>query len=144
MAVGQYNIGSDTQLTIISDSVVVAATILTEFNARQLTTDLKSVAIDGVNRYHHLEEGWEGTANYDRADSTMDDYFADKEARRYGGGPAPIATITETTLNALDGSLTKFRYDGVTMKLDDIGARKGDSKVEQKISWRSSRRIKVF
>jgi hypothetical protein len=144
MAVGQYNIGSDSQVTFVSDGGVVNAAILTSFNAKQITTKLKSVGIDGVNRYRELEEGWEGTAGYDRADSVMDDYFANKEANRYSGLPAPIVTITETTTNALDGSIVKYRYDGTTMKLDDIGARDGDKKVEQKISFTSSRRIKVL
>lgn len=144
MPAGQYNIGSDTQVTFVSDGGLVNATIMTSFNARQITTKLKSVGIDGVNRYRELEEGWEGTAGYDRADAVMDDYFASKEAGRYSGLPAPIATVTETTANASDGSVSKYRYDGVTMKLDDIGARDGDKKVEQKISWTSSRRIKVF
>ena len=144
MANGQYNVGSDTTLTLISDGQILASQILTEFNSKQLTTKLKSVAIDGVNRYRELEEGWEGTFAYDRADSVMDDYFAQKEANRYLGLPPPIATISETTVNAVDQSVSMYRYSGVTMKLDDIGARKGDSKVEQKVSWTASRRITVL
>lgn len=144
MAAGQYNIGSDTQISFVSNGGLVKATILTSFNAKQMTTRLKSVAIDGVNRYRELEEGWDGTAGYDRADSILDNYFANKEANRYSGIPAPIGTITETTVNAADGSLSKFRYDGVSMKLDDIGTREGDKKVEQKITWVASRRIQVI
>lgn len=139
----QYNVGSDTVLTVISNGVPLISQILTSFEARQITTDLKSVAIDGVNRYRHLEEGWEGDFNYDRADSTLDDFFAAKEQGRYTAGTnPPIMTISETTTNP-DGSTSRYRYDGVTVKLDTIGARKGDSKVEQRMSFRCSRRVKV-
>jgi hypothetical protein len=147
MAYGDYNIGSDTTVTIVSQGPVgpiIASQILTEFEARQIASKLKSVAIDGVNRYRELEEGWEGTLNYDRADSVLDAYFAAKEANRYAGGAPPVVTITETTVNATDRSISIYRYDGVTMKFDSIGPRKGDSKVDEKVSWTSSRRIQVM
>lgn len=143
MPVNQFNIGSDTTLTIVSDGSILASLILTEFDAKQLAADIDSKGIDGVNRYRFVEEGWEGTFGYDRADSGLDDYFAAKEAARYAGTPAPIATISETTVNSWDLSVVKYRYDGVTMKFDSIGMRKGDSKVEEKVTFKASRRIKV-
>lgn len=138
----EFNIGSDTTINVISDGAVVAACILVSFEARQLTADLDSTAIDGANRYRYVEKGWEGSLEYDRTDSTLDTYFALKEAARYQGFQPPIATITETTTNT-DGSISKFRYDGVTLKMDTIGSRKGDAKVEPKVSWKAGRRIQV-
>lgn len=143
MANGQFGIGSDTQLTIISGGQIIASAILTEFDAKQDATLLKSLGIDGRSRKRYLEEGWDGTLGYDRADSTIDDYFAAKEAGRYAGQQPPVVTITETT-KAPDGSIAKYRYTHVTMKLDDIGSRSGDKKIEQKISWSAERRVKVL
>jgi hypothetical protein len=137
-----FNVGSDTKLQIVSSGSVVASKILTKFNARQLATKLKSTAITGVNRYRELEEGWEGTLEFDRADSVWDDYFAAKEAARYTGQQPPAVRILETTTN-VDGSVSQYRYTGVTMKFDDIGDRSGDKKVDEKVSWTASRRIAV-
>ena len=137
-----FNIGSDTVLSIISTGAPVVWSILTEFEAKQMTADLDSTAIDGTNRYRYVEKGWEGTFGFDRDDDAIDAYFAAKEAARYAGLQPPTVTITQTDTN-VDGSISRFRYDGVTMKLDTIGSRKGDAKVEPKISWRAGRRVQV-
>lgn len=143
MANNQYNVGSDTRLTVIVAGSPLVSQILTSFEARQITTRLKSVQINGRNRYRELEEGWEGSLDYDRADAGLDEFFAAKEAARYAGQLPPTIFITETTTNT-DGSISKFRYEGVTLKLDTIGRRSGDAKVEEKISWAASRRIQVI
>lgn len=139
---GDFNVGSDSKLTIISGGTRLSAKIRTGFEAKQITSKLKSVASDGVNRYRELEEGWEGTLEFDRADSTLDDFFALKEANRYAGIAPPSVTITETN-SELNGSITIYRFDGVTLKMDTAGKRDGDKKVDVKIGWTASRRIKV-
>jgi hypothetical protein len=137
-----FNIGTDTTLSVIQNGQILASQLLTEFEAKQMAADLDSTGIDGVNRYRFVEKGWEGTLGYDRADSALDDFFAFKEAGRYAGQADPLISITETTTN-VDGTIVKYQYTGVTMKMDTIGARKGDSKVDVKISWKASRRLKV-
>jgi len=142
MPANGFNIGSDTTISIISAGQVIKSAILTGFEAKQSTILLDSVAIDGVNRYDHVEKGWELAFDYDRADSIFDDYFALKEANRYAGLAPPTLSVTETTTNA-DMSVVKYRFSGVTLKLDTIGKRTGDAKVEQKVSGMASRRKKV-
>lgn len=139
---GDFNVGSDSKLTIISGGARLSARIRTGFEAKQITTKLKSVASDGVNRYRELEEGWEGTLEFDRADSVLDDFFALKEANRYAGIAPPSVTITETN-SELNGSITIYRFEGVTLKMDTAGKRDGDKKVDVKIGWTASRRFKV-
>ena len=143
MPVNGYNIGSDTTLNVIVEGQLLVSQILTSFEARQITTRLKSVGIDGKNRYADLEEGWEGELSYDRGDPALDEFFAAKEAGRYAGLRPPRIHITETTTN-VDGSISKYRYEGVTMRLDTIGRRSGDAKVEERVSWACSRRIQVM
>lgn len=139
-----YNVGSDTTLTIVSNGQVLFSSILTEFEARQRATRLVSRAIDGVNRFRDVEEGWEGTLGFDRADSLLDDYFAAKEQARYAGIRPPIVFITETTTDANTGKPAKYRYVGVTLRMDSAGRRQGDSKVDIRLSWAASMREKVF
>lgn len=140
----EFNIGSDTTLSIFIDGQRFVHLILTSFEARQKAADLSSTAIDGVNRYRYLEQGWDLSLDYDRGDSQLDDFFAAKEAGRYAGFPPPQIMITETTVDPNSGIPAKYRYNGVTLKLDTIGARTGDRKVEEKVTGMASRRIKVL
>lgn len=137
-----YNIGSDSVLTILVAGQPVITQILTSFDARQQVAKLKSTAIDGKNRFRNIPQGWEISLEYDRADSVLDDLFADLEAGVYAGLQPPRITITETTTNT-DGSIVKYRYEGIALVMDTIGKRAGDTKVEVKISGSASRRIKV-
>lgn len=139
---GDYNIGSDTVLTIVSNGVVLASQILTQFEPRQIAPRLKSIAINGRNRYRYIEEGWEGDLHYDRADSSLDAYFAAKEAGRYAGRAPPVVTITETTTN-VDNSVTIMRYDGVTMMMQTAGRRSGDAIVQPRVTFTAERRVLV-
>jgi hypothetical protein len=139
----QYGIGSDTTLTILINGQLFVHQIINDFEAKQLTTRLKSVGMDGVNRYRELEEGWDGTFSFDRGDSALDDFFAAKEAGRYAGQAPPVITITETTIGAETRVPAKYRYDGVTLKFDTIGSRSGDKKIDEKVGWAASRRFKI-
>jgi hypothetical protein len=139
-----FNIGSDTSLTIVVNGATLVHKIITSFEAKQKSADLASVAIDGVNRFRYLEQGWDLSFDYDRADSRLDDFFAAKEAGRYAGFAAPAITITETTVDPNTGVPAKYRYEGVTLKLETAGAREGDKKVEEKVTGMASRRIKAL
>lgn len=135
-----YNLGSDTTLTIVAGGAVLATKILTGFTAKQMTAKIVSKAIDGVNRPRDVEEMWEGTFDWDRTDNSLDLFFAAKEAARFAGQAPPVVTITETSVDANTGAPSVMKYTGVTMTFEDIGKRAGDSKVDQRVSWRASRR----
>lgn len=142
MSANDFNIGSDTTVSLIINGSIVRSSILTSFEAQQITASLDSKGLDGINRFDEIETGWQGTFGFDRADSIMDDFFAAKEAARFAGAPKPLISITETTTN-VDGSVVKYRYNRVALKYDTIGNRTGDTKVEPRVSWKASRRIKI-
>lgn len=143
MSANNFGIGSDVKITWLSDGAVIGASILTKFTSKQRTANLTSIGIDGVSRYRDIEQGWEGSFSYDRQDSQIDDYFALKEDNRYAGLPPPVVTIFESITSPNNGSTARYRYDGVTMTLDSAGDKGGDTKLEETISWKASRRIKV-
>lgn len=142
MSANDFNIGSDTTISLIVDGGILRSSILTSFEAKQMTASLDSTGIDGINRFDEVEKGWEGSFDFDRADSIIDDFFAAKEAARYAGVKQPEISITETTTN-VDGTVVKYRFNRVALKYDTAGARKGDAKVEAKVSWKASRRVKI-
>lgn len=142
MPANGFNIGKDHVLDIVTSRGILRAPILTGFTSKQITTSLESKAADGVNRFAELPAGWEGTMDFDRASSGLDDYFAQSEADYYGGLAGDVVTITETNTE-VSGAITQFRFTGVVLKFDDAGDKGGEKIVKQKVSWKASRRIKV-
>ena len=135
----QYNIGSDSTLTFLVNGAPVGSMLLTKFEFKQNTTRLVSKPINSPPNYRDLEEGWEGTLVYDRSNSVLDDFFAAKEAARWAGQLPPSLTIT-TTINNVDGTTSRYRFNNVTAKLDGGGTYAADEKVEQTASWAASTR----
>ncbi len=135
----QFNIGSDAVLTILSNGVPFGAMLLTSFEYKQLTTSLTSKPINGDPGYRENEEGWEGTAEFDRSVSTLDDFFVAKENARFAGQQPPVMTITTTIVNA-DGTISRYRFEGVAAKLENAGKFSADEKVTQTMSWKAARR----
>lgn len=135
----QFNIGSDTRITILKNGLPVAAAILTSFEAKQLTTRVTSKKIDGKTNSRELPEGWDLDFEFDRGNSQIDDLFVAEEELRYAGQPPSKFTVVERTSNP-DGTVSRYRYEEVVLKLDTAGDRKGDGKVTQKMSGFASRR----
>lgn len=137
-----FNVGSDTRLNLLASGLIVKFAKLTGFSSKQMTNGLESEGIDGVTAFRDLEKGWEGDFDYDRASSVIDDFFAAKEAARYAGQQPPVIQISQT-IRELNGTKTKYRFEGVTLKYDSAGKWEGNKKVEQKISFKASRRYKA-
>jgi hypothetical protein len=92
--------------------------------------------------FDELPAGWSGGFDLDRADSTLDDYFAARESDYYGGIASPTISITET-ISEVSGSISQFRYTGVALKFEDAGNKGADKTVGQKVSFKAARRIKI-
>lgn len=138
--VGQsYNVGSDTKITILVNGNPLGAQIMTNFEAKQDTTQTKSTAIDGKTRARELPMGWNLDMEWDRGNSVIDDFFVTEEANRFNGLQPSDVTILETTTNP-DGTVSRYRFEGCALKQDTAGDRKGDAKVTQKASAYASRR----
>jgi hypothetical protein len=137
-ALGSYNVGKDISLDIV-DPVLGALrfAIRTDFEATPEFTELKSIAADGVARYEFLPIGHKLNFSFDRKDSSIDSYFAQREAQYFSGQTLAKVTITETIRNT-DGSVSVFQYAGVALKLTNRGSWKGDAKVESKIEGMAS------
>jgi hypothetical protein len=136
------NIGSDTTVNFLVFGVVVNWQIVTSFEERQLTEKVTSDAITGVVRVRDVERGWEGTFEYDRADPSIESFFAAKEVARFSGGIVPDVQIATTTTN-VDQTVSRFQHTGVTMTLETTGPKTGSALQKGRVSWRSSRRLRT-
>jgi hypothetical protein len=146
----RYNVGSDGASVVISitnaqtNAMYYASwTIPTEFDSRQRTAQLESIAIDGTPRFRDLEEGWEGSITFDKGSDNFDAFIAAKEAARYAGQEPPFISILQTIADPNGNPSAIYRFDGVTLREEDAGRYTGNTKVTQRVAWRASFRVKV-
>jgi hypothetical protein len=143
MAMNNFNTGRDLTLNIVGyQGTIVSFPLLTGFDAKQSTNNIKIKGMDGVVRFLDIPDGWSGTLSFERQDATWDTYFSSLESDYYSGVNIQAASITETMQNP-DGSTSQYRFTGVMFKYDDAGSWMGDKNVPIKLSWSAGRRIKV-
>lgn len=142
MPVNGFSVGRDVSLDIVGPSGPVRFSLITKFSSKQQTKTSKIKGLDGITRPVRFFDGWDGSFEIERQDSTVDDYFSQLEANYYSGLNDASVTITET-ITEVSGAVSQYRYTGVLLQLDDAGDYAGDSTVKQKVSFISSRRIKV-
>ncbi len=143
MAVNGYTVGRDRTLIITGNNGISASfKVLTMSSSRQVTAPVKIVKMDGTVDHLELPNGWEGSIEVERQDSTMDDYFATLESQYYAGQDILPARIAETITEA-GGVLSQYAYTGVMLKYSAAGDYKGDGSVKQKMDFVASRRLKV-
>ncbi len=142
-AVGQFNVGRDVSLTLVSASGgLLKPSLLTDFTFKQITIDLKSRPLTSAVLHKYMPDGWEGSCSYDRADSILDDYFAVVEGAFYANQGIASAFILQT-VREVSGAISQYRFDQVALRLEDGGTWKADEKVNVKLGWMASTRTKV-
>lgn len=139
---GQFSVGKDVTLDITGPQGPLRFTIMTGFDSKPSYKSLDSKGMDGLDRYDDLPAGWSGSFSLDRSDSTIDDFFAQKEANFYSGLSSTPITITETIME-ISGAVSQYRYTGVALTLQDAGKKSADNKIAMTLGFRASRRLKV-
>jgi hypothetical protein len=142
MPVNNFSVGRDISLTIVTGSGPLNLNLITGFRSKPDMAEVKVKGLDGLTRHARFYDGWSGGFDVERADSTVDDYFAQLEANYYLGISEQPATITET-ITEPNGAVTQYRYMQVLLKLDNAGDWKGDATVKQQISFVAAQRRKI-
>lgn len=142
MPVNSFSVGRDVTLVIVTPSGPLSLNLITMFQSSPEMAEVKVKGLDGITRHARFFDGWRGSFNVERQDSTVDDYFAQLEANYYAGINEQPATITET-ITEVSGAVTQYRYLNVLFKLDDAGGWSGDQTVKQKLSFVAARRVKI-
>lgn len=140
-----FSTGRDIKIDIVdpnSFAVIQSFSLLTTFDSKQMTNQIKIKGLDGIVRYLEIPDGWEGTLDYDRQGDQLDAYVASLETGYFAGLNTNSAQLTETITNP-DQSVSIYRFTGVVFKLSSSGAWKGDGQVSQKLDWCASLRLKV-
>jgi len=144
MPINGLNVGRDVTLTIIDaqNGGIQTWLTLTGFNSVQQSKRLQSIALNGVNNFAEIPQGWDLTFMIDRSSSAVDDYFATTEDGYFQGLDQYGIQVTET-ITEVDGSTSQYRYEGLAIKLADAGNKTGDDHIKMKITGIASRRRKI-
>lgn len=139
-----YNLGQDLQITLLlpSGPLALSTNDITSFNATPEITDKRIVPVSGNPHNLVFHEGWSITLEGDRNSAVLDDFWAAQEAAFYQGLDNIGATITQT-IKENDGSISKFLYTEVLLKLDEPGTYKGNDCVSWRMTGRASRKLSI-
>lgn len=137
------NIGSDYRFDIYTATGLLTLPTLLRFNKKKITTKLTVKPLNTLPIHLSFEEGgWEGSFEVSRADSTLDDYFASREAAYYAGQAIASGFIQET-IREVNASTSTYQLQGVVLYFDDAGDAEAEKNVIQKVSFLASTRIKL-
>lgn len=143
MAIGPFNTGRDVVLDVQTPTGALRLpTTTTDWEAKPKYKTIESVALNGENNHANVPIGWTGSIGLDRTDNVVGDYFTQLEAIYYSGVNIGYATITETITES-NGSVTQYRYTKVALRLEEGGKFVGDDRVQVRIGFEASRRIKL-
>jgi hypothetical protein len=143
MPYNSLNVGNDATLDLYGPTGYVTTTTIVEFNAQQMTNQLESLPLGRPPIFAEVPKGWEGTFKIQRVDATIDSLFAQLESAYWSGLNIPPSQILETIKDATTGAIHQFRYTGVALKLNTIGARRQDAFIDVEVSFRASQRVQV-
>lgn len=143
MAIGPFSTGRDVVLDVQTPTGALRLpTTVTDWEAKPKYKTIESVAMSGENNHANVPIGWTGTIGLDRTDNLVGDFFVQLEAMVYSGINIGYATITETITES-SGAITQYRYTKVSLRLEEGGKFVGDDRVQVKIGFEASRKIKL-
>lgn len=142
MPLNSYSVGRDLSLDITGPNGPLNFSQITGFQSKPDITDQKIKGLDGITRHLRFPDGWSGSFDLERQNSTLDDYWSQLEANYYAGLNELPVTITET-IQEVNGSITQYRYLQVLLVIEDAGSFKGDASVKQRLRFVAARRVKV-
>jgi hypothetical protein len=144
MPINNQSVGKDVSICLITSkgNLNIPAAAITKFDATTDTSHEARKGLDGVTRNAVFPNGWKGSLEIDRMDSTVDDFWAQYESDYYAGLNLLPGTINETISEA-NGSISQYRYEGVMFELKDAGSREADKVIKMKLDFYASRRKKA-
>lgn len=117
--------GQSNQVVLIGPFGRIDLATVTEFTAKQETTLVSHIPMNGKPVFQHLPKGWSGTFTYDRANATGDRALMAFENAFYNGGNLSFCTVYQYVTET-DGSTTTIQYNGATLNMSNAGQFSGD------------------
>ncbi len=137
-----YTMGRDVAVDINTPTGKLRIPKIMDFDSKPQLTTNKITPLNGITDELQIPTGWNGTITAKRMDGTLDDFWAQWEDNYFNGIDQQRGTITETITES-DGTVSVYRYEGVSYHLTDAGKKSGDKEVDQVLAWTANRRKKV-
>lgn len=137
-----FNIGKDTRVVVIGPYGRIDPKHIVNFTAHQTVNKVRTQPLNKPRLQRDLPNGWDGTIEIDRSDSTLDDLAAAIEQAFWTGQAIPMGTIYQY-IDELNGSTSTYQFDNVTMNVPNAGSYQAETPVKQTLEWSASRRRKV-
>lgn len=140
---GPLSIGRDISVhCVLPSGAQLQIDGITDFDRKPKQKKLESHGLDGIVRTATIPGTWTLSLGIDRNNHLLDDFFAAVEQAYFDGQTVNNVTISEIIVEP-DGSVSTYRYEGVSLHFEDAGNWKSDSFVKMKIGGEASRRVKA-
>lgn len=147
MPVNGYTTGRDVQVVLnqvgggnLTGNTVLSPAQITGFDAKPMKREVWARPLNSPPAPIYMPDGWKGTIEVDRMDSTLDAYQAGIEANFWNGVNLVSGTITET-ITEDDGSQTVIQFNNCMFWVEDPGSYKADGNVTQRVEFSAGQRV---
>lgn len=145
MPVNGFTVGRDVTITMVGANgvdLVLAPDQITNFDAKPIKKEDWSRPLNLPPKPLYLPDGWRGTVQLDRQDSSLDQFQSDYEQQYWNGENMLPGTILQT-ITEDDGTTTQYRFDGCMFWVEEPGQWHDGGKISQRMEFCASTRKKL-
>ena len=142
MPAATFSLGKDIQAIIITpEGGRLNIKNITKFTQNWNTKKVTSAPLNGPPQQADLPAGWNCEVDFDRADNTVDAYFALREAA-FWAGQAYANGTSYIYITEIDGSQSRYQFNNCSFSFN-AGSWTAEDKVSQKIMFFASTRTAI-
>lgn len=139
-----FSVGRDVSLDVVDPVLgVIRFAIKSGWKSEPQWVDLKVKQLSGEPIHDTVPDGHSVTFDLERKDATVESYFAAREEAYFNGAELSNVQITET-IKERNGSITQFRYTGVSLKLTGAGTWAGNETTKQTVTGFAARKRQIL
>lgn len=142
---GNLSIGRDCNVVMMSPLAPggrVDIANVTAFDGKQQFASLESKRMSLPPIFLEIPNGWNGSFEFDRAETAADDLANAAEAIFWAGGSLVNGDFFQYVTNP-DGSTSTYHYLGCAFKFTELGRYAADAVVKQRVDFKASQRVPV-
>jgi hypothetical protein len=137
-----FSLGNDCRVVLILGSLGrLDFSHVIGFTANQLVKKLRVPVLNYPPLGRDIPGGWEGSFDVERANSAADDMSVTLEAMFWNGQRLPTGQLYQY-LNEVDGSVSTYLFEGVTVSLRNAGTFHQEQPVKQTVEFFARRRVR--
>lgn len=145
MPVNGFTVGRDITVNIVGPdgvNIVLPPDQVTNFDAKPLKREDWSRPLNSPPKPLYMPDGWRGTIECDRKDSSLDNYQNSVE-QAYWAGENMLSGTVLATITEGNGTTSQWLYEGCQFWVEETGNYRADGKVAQRVEFCASRRRNV-